>query len=146
MTRSRIAVLLSTVAALAVIVILIWQHESLKTAFGEKGYDGLLQLSLGTVFGGLVSFVFDQLKREQETREARRQLLRNSYSVALSAYNRTKRCRRMLTAKAIHNEGGIPHAREDEYRTLMTELEAPTRLRDHEAPNCRWRPFVWRRV
>lgn len=123
MTRSRIVVLLLTGAALAAIVILIRQHESLNTALGEKGYDGLLQLSLGTVLGGLVSSVFDQLKREQETREARRQSLRNFYSVALSAYNRTKRCRRMLTAKAIYDEGGVPRVREDEYRTLMTELE-----------------------
>jgi hypothetical protein len=123
MTRSRIVVLILTVVALAAIVILIWQHEPLKSTLGEKGYGGLLQLSLGTVFGGLVSSVFDQLKREQEAREARRQSLRNFYSVALSAYNRTKRCRRMLTAKAIYNEGGIPHVREDEYRTLMSELE-----------------------
>jgi hypothetical protein len=123
MTKSRIIVLLLTLAALAAIVILIGQHESIKTALGDKGYEALLQFFLVTVFGGLVSFVFAELKREQETREARRQSLRNFYSVALSAYNRTKRCRRMLTAQAIYNEGDVPHVREDQYRTLMIELE-----------------------
>lgn len=109
--------------AIAAIVVLIVWPAPLKRVLGDEPYKIFLQFSLVTVVGGLVSAVFSELKRESESREARRLSLRSFHATALSSYNRAKKVRRLITARVLHNVSGTVYVRKNEYWALMTELE-----------------------
>lgn len=123
MTKSRIIILTLIVMAAIVIAGLISDPVDLKKRLGDEGYKQLWQLSLASIIGGLVSAAFSELKREQDTIEARRQYLRTFHSTALTAHNRAKKIRRMLIAKAVFDSGGVPHVRQLEYDAQMFELQ-----------------------
>jgi hypothetical protein len=123
MTRSRPIVIILTTLAIAAIASLIHWPEPLTRALGPDAYKLFLQFSLVTVVGGLVSAVFAELKRESESREARRQSLRSFHTTALSAYNRAKKLRRLITVLVPHNVNGTTYLRKKEYQALMTDLE-----------------------
>jgi hypothetical protein len=123
MKKSRIIILFLTLAAFGVVVALISAPAQLKKVLGDEGLKQLWQLSLATIVGGLVSTAFTELKREQDSIEARRQFLRTFHTGALAAYNRAKKCRRILLAKAVFDANGIPNIRQAEYETQMIELQ-----------------------
>ena len=96
---------------------------SLRQLLGDEGYKQLWQLSLASIIGGLVSAAFSELKREQDTIEARREYLRTFHTAALVAYNRTKKVRRLLRAKAVFDSGGVPHIHLSQWEAQMLELQ-----------------------
>lgn len=67
--------------------------------------------------------VFAELKHDEELRETRRESVREFHGRALSAYNRAKRCRRLLPVEAFSGNREQPSVRVAEYRAAMTELE-----------------------
>lgn len=123
MTKSRVIVLILTILAIGSIAALIGWSASMKRVFGEEAYELFLQFSLITVVGGLISAVFSELKRESESREARRQSIRSFHATAVSAYNRAKKLRRLMTPLALHVVNGKTRVRRSEYWKLMAEME-----------------------
>ena len=123
MSKSRIIILFLIVVASVVIAALVSAPVTLKQLLGDEGYKQLWQLSLASIIGGLVSAAFSELKREQDTTEARREYLRAFHSTALTAYNRSKKVRRLLRAKAFFDSTGVPHVRQCEWETQMLELQ-----------------------
>jgi hypothetical protein len=123
MTKFRvIAIIVTMVAVAAIVVLLIWPLP-LKQALGDEPYKVFLEFSVVTVVGGLVSAAFSELKRESESREARRHSLRSFHTTALSSYNRAKKIRRLMSALALYDVNGTRRIRKTEYHALMTELE-----------------------
>ena len=123
MTKSRIILMALIVVAAAVIVLLIAAPAPLKSLLGDEGYKQLWQLSLASIVGGLVSAAFSELKREQDSVDARREYLRAFHAGALAAYNRAKKCRRLLKAKAVFDIGAVRNVRQAEYDAQMLELQ-----------------------
>jgi hypothetical protein len=134
-SKSRRIIISLIVADIVLILILILSPEStLIQIIHNEGYKQLWQISLAVIGGGFITLAFAELKREQESRdkeikleqeirEARREYLRIFFSQALSAYNKAKKCRRMLRAKTIHGKDGVKYFQLNEFAQLMTELE-----------------------
>lgn len=123
MTKSRIIILALILVAAALMAALVSFPVCLNKLLGAEGYKQLWQLSLASIIGGLVSAAFSELKREQDTIEARRAYLRTFHAAALTAYNRAKKIRRLLRARAIYNSGGILYVQQAEYQAQMIELQ-----------------------
>jgi len=121
--RMRVIVTILTMLAIAGFVVLITWPNPLKSALGDDAYKLFLQFSLVTVVGGLVSAVFSELKRESESRQARLQSLLAFHGKALSAYNKAKKLRRLMTVLIPYDVEGTTFIRKKEYRALMAELE-----------------------
>jgi hypothetical protein len=123
MTKSRtIVIILTALAIIAVVVLTRWAGP-LKSALGDEPYKIFLQFSLVTVGGGLVSTVLSELRREMESREARRQALRSFHATTVCAYNRAKKLRRLMNPLVLHEVNGMQYVRKHEYVALMRELE-----------------------
>jgi hypothetical protein len=123
MTRSRFITIVLVFGALVAIFLCVKWGPKVREQVGDEPYKFFLQFSLITVVGGLVSTVFAELKREEELRETRRESVREFHGRALSAYNRAKRCRRLLPVEAFTGDPERPSVRVAEYRAAMTELE-----------------------
>ena len=105
-----------------ILVLLIWR-ELLRTELGEEVYKLLWEVAAITIGGGFISLIIEKIKREQELRDAKREYLRDFYLRALAEYNKAKKCRRMLRAKAIYKEQGIWHLRANESIDILAEIE-----------------------
>jgi hypothetical protein len=105
------------------IILLISSPFTITKTITADGYKALWQIALVTIGGGFVSIAFAELKREQESRKATRDYFKTIFSRSLKEYNKAKKCRRLLRAKATYTEVEEVYLRLDEYDKIMTKLE-----------------------
>lgn len=120
----KLTIMLASALALVGVVLFISYHKSIQEMMGVEIFKLSYQFLLLVVIGGTISWLFSQYTREQEEKEARRELQRSFQANLIEAYNSTKRIRRLLRAEARHiyntnNEIGVKHK---PYCRLMRDL------------------------
>ncbi|MBL8266960.1 hypothetical protein, partial [Steroidobacter sp.] len=123
MKRSTLVIVVMTLVAVAAIVALIAWKEALDQRLGVEGYKQILQFSLITVIGGLVSVLYGEFKREQEQRALYRAHLLGFYNGLLGQYNKSKKLRRLLRALVAKSSVLSAADCEARYTELLMQLE-----------------------
>jgi len=122
-SKSRQIIIWLSLLLVILILALILFRNYLKSNLDGDEYKSVLEFVIIIFGGGFISIAFERIKKEQELREARRQYLRDFYLKAVAEYNKVKKCRRLLRARAIYQEKGVQYLRINESVQILTELE-----------------------
>lgn len=105
----------------ALVALLYW-GDRLKT-WDSGFFDALWEFVILGIGGGFVAFVFGLYSREREERERDRVLQREVFNQLVSAYNKAKKVRRLMRARAVFQDSkGDAYVRAEEYDKLFDDL------------------------
>jgi len=121
MKPEKIAILISALGVVGVLIFLAWGKE-IKDVMDEQVFRLTYQFFLFALLGGALSYFLkelsiarqlkqDTLLKDQEKRSIDNKKLREIHSELLGAYNKAKKVRRILRAKALTQD---PKTKEDQ--------------------------------